>query len=93
VASLITPAAPNEALSHAMAVLRALGGRITRYDGEDGSLEARVQRGRRCGTVRLQATARGAGSLVRVDSDAPAWGATRRLLQRELRATKTSSGP
>ena len=83
-ASLLTPVAPDEALLRAIAVLRALGGRITRYDGEDGSLEARLARWRGWGTVRIRATARAVGSRVRVDSDAPAWGATRRLLEREL---------
>ena len=84
VAALVTAAAPDEALLGAIAVLRALGGRITRYDGKEGSLEACLVRWRGGGTIRVQATARATGALLRVDSDAPAWGATRRLLEREL---------
>lgn len=87
-AALVTPAAPDEVLLRAVAVLRALGGRITRYDGEEGSLEARLARWRGCGTIRVRTTASAAGSLVRVESDAPAWGATRRLLEREFASVK-----
>lgn len=81
---LATAAPPDETLLRAVVILRAMGARITRYDGDDGSLEARLARWYACGTVRVCAAPDGDGSRVRIESDAPAWSLTRRLLTREL---------
>jgi hypothetical protein len=67
---VIVPAQPDEALLASMAVLRHLGARITRYDAEAGTLEARVRRWLRPTLIRLRAEPDGAATRLTVESDA-----------------------
>lgn len=77
-------APPDTVLLQAVAVLRAAGARIVRYDVEAGTLEARVAPWSIPGTVRLTAEADGAAARVAIASDAPGSRALVRLLEREL---------
>ena len=70
---VVVPAQPDEALLASVAVLRHLGARITRFDAEAGTLEARVRRFLRPALIRLRAEPDGPATRVRVESDAVAW--------------------
>lgn len=71
---LVVAAEPDVVLLHGVAVLRRLGARITRYDAEAGTAEARLRRFTRPALIRLQAEAAGtAATRLRVESDALAW--------------------
>ena len=62
---------PDEALLASIALLRHLGARITRYDAEAGTLEARLRRWLGPASIRLRAEAEGErATRVRVESDA-----------------------
>jgi hypothetical protein len=82
VRDVVVAGAPDEALLASVALLRHLGARITRYDPEAGTLEARRRRWVGSASIRLQATAEGeATTRVSVESDALGGG----LLFRRLR--------
>ena len=70
---VVVSAQPDEALQASVAVLRHLGARITRYDAEAGTLEARVRRFLRPALIRLRAEAEGETTRVRLESDALVW--------------------
>jgi hypothetical protein len=71
---VVVAAEPDVVLLHGVAVLRRLGARITRYDAEAGTAEARLRRFTRPALVRLHARpAAGAATRLRVESDALAW--------------------
>jgi hypothetical protein len=71
---VVVAAQPDEVLLHSVAVLRRLGARITRYDADAGTAEARLRRFRRPALVRLRVEPEGAGATrLRVESDALAW--------------------
>ncbi len=70
---VVVSAQPDEALLASVAVLRHLGARITRYDAEAGTLEARVRRFLRPASIRLRAEPEGEATRVRVESDALGW--------------------
>jgi hypothetical protein len=71
---VVVAAQPDDALLHGVAVLRALGARITRYDVEARTAEARLRRFARPALVRLRATPAGAAATrLHVESDALAW--------------------
>jgi hypothetical protein len=71
---VVVAAEPDVVLLHGVAVLRRLGARITRYDAEAGTAEARLRRFRRAALVRLRAEATGpAVTRLHVESDALAW--------------------
>jgi|ERR671919_832923 hypothetical protein len=71
---VVVAAQPDEVLLHAVAVLRRLGARITRYDVEAGTAEARLRRFGRPALIRLQAEADGRDATrLHVESDALAW--------------------
>ena len=71
---VVVAAQPDEVLLHGVAVLRRLGARITRYDAEEGTAEARLRRLARPVLIRLRAEAVGtATTRLRVESDALAW--------------------
>ena len=69
---VVVAGSPDEALLASIALLRHLGARITRYDAETGTLEARLlQRWRRPATIRLRAFAEGEqATRVSLESDA-----------------------
>ena len=81
---LLAPAAPDEVLLQGVAVLRAVGARIVRYEAEAGTLEATVAPWSVTGVVRLTAVVDGTGARVRIDREAPGSGPLLRLLEREL---------
>jgi hypothetical protein len=71
---VVVAAQPDEVLLHGVAVLRRLGARITRYDADEGTAEARLRRLTRPALIRLRAEAAGtATTRLRVESDALAW--------------------
>ena len=71
---VVVAAQPDEVLLHGVAVLRHLGARITRYDADEGTAEARLSRLTRPALIRLRAEAAGtATTRLRVESDALAW--------------------
>lgn len=78
-----TAAPPDEALLRAVAVLRHVGARITRYDIEAGALEARLTRWGREGVVRVSATGE-APTRITVQSEVTGGRAIERLLRMEL---------
>jgi hypothetical protein len=80
-----TPA--DDALLLAVAVLRHVGARITRYDSEAGALEARLTRWGREGVVRVSATGE-APARVTVESDVVGARGIERLLRTELTRTR-----
>ena len=73
VRDVVVTAQPDETLLASIAVLRHLGARITRYDAEAGTLEARVRRFLRPALIRLRAEPEGEATRLRVESDAVAW--------------------
>ena len=81
-----TAAPPDEALLLAVAVLRHVGARITRYDIEAGALEARLTRWGREGVVRVSAAGE-APTTITVQSDVSGGRAIERLLRTELTRT------
>ena len=70
VAALIDELDPGAIVHLGLAAGRA---RITRYDAEAGTLEARVRRFLRPALIRLRAEADGPATRVRVESDALGW--------------------
>lgn len=70
---VVVAAQPDEALLASVAVLRHLGARITRYDAEAGTLEARVRRFLRPALICLRTAPEGEATRVSVWSDALAW--------------------
>jgi len=71
---VVVAAQPDEVLLHGVAVLRRLGARITRYDADQGTAEARLRRFTRPALIRLRVEAQGArATRLRVESDALAW--------------------
>jgi hypothetical protein len=70
---VVVTAQPDETLLASVAVLRHLGARITRYDAEAGTLEARVRRFLRPALIRLRAEADGDATRLYVESDALGW--------------------
>jgi len=70
---VVVDAQPDVALLASVAVLRHLGARITRYDAEAGTLEARVRRFLRPALIRLRAEPDGQATRLRVESDALGW--------------------
>jgi hypothetical protein len=83
---VVVAAQPDEALLHSVAVLRRLGARITRYDVETGTLEARLRRFWRTALIRVCAEAEGANATrLRVESDALTWARVFRRLRGDLR--------
>ena len=75
--TLVVAGDPDAALLGSAAALRRLGARITRYDSEGGTLEARVAGGD--GRVRLRTSANGAdATLVELEGDPRA----RRIVRR-----------
>jgi hypothetical protein len=61
---------PEEVLLRGARALRRLGARLTRYDAEEGTLEAQARRGRTAGLVRLRVEDGGRGlSRVRIDGE------------------------
>jgi hypothetical protein len=74
VRDVVVAAQPDDVLLHGVAVLRRLGARITRYDAEEGTAEARLRRFTRPALIRLRAEATGtAATRLRVESDALGW--------------------
>lgn len=70
---VVVTAQPDETLLASVTVLRHLGARITRYDPEAGTLEARVRRFLRPALIRLRAEAEGQATRLHVESDALGW--------------------
>lgn len=70
---VVVPVQPDEALMASVAVLRHLGARITRFDAEAGTLEARVRRFLRPALIRLRAEVDGPATRLSVESNALAW--------------------
>ncbi len=71
---VVVAAEPDVVLLHGVAVLRRLGARITRFDPEAGTAEARLRRFTRPALIRLRAEAAGAdATCLHVESDALAW--------------------
>jgi hypothetical protein len=71
---VVVDAAPDDVLLHGVAVLRHLGARITRYDVEERTAEARLRRFARPALVRLRAVPAGAAATrLHVESDALGW--------------------
>jgi hypothetical protein len=69
--------APDEALLRSAQTLRRLGARLTRYDAEEATLEARAWPWRVEVTIRVSATAQGQGTRLRIESET---GNSRRLV-------------
>jgi hypothetical protein len=65
---VVVTAAPEDALFRSVAALREMGARITRYDPEACTLEARV-RGCLPAVIRLAATPEPAGARLVVESE------------------------
>jgi hypothetical protein len=84
-----TAAPAEDALMVAVAVLRHIGARITRYDADAGSLEARLPRWWRDGLVRVSAAGE-APTRITVESEMLGARALERVLRAEL--TKTGQG-
>jgi hypothetical protein len=82
-----TAAPADEALLLAVAVLRHVGARITRYEAEAGVMEARLTRWGREGVVRVSAAGEPSARIT-VESDVPGGRALRRLLRTELTRTR-----
>ena len=82
---VVVAAEPDVVLMHGVAVLRRLGARITRYDAEAGTAEARLRRFTRPALIRLHAEATpGAVTRLRVESDALAWAPVFRRFRGDL---------
>jgi hypothetical protein len=83
---VVVAAEPDEVLLHGVAVLRRLGARITRYDIEAGTAEARLRRFARPALVRLRAAPEGErATRLSVESDALGWTFMFRRLRGDLR--------
>jgi hypothetical protein len=82
-----TAAPAEDALMVAVAVLRHIGARITRYDVDGRSLEARLPRWWRDGLVRVSATGEGP-TRVTVESERVGGRALERVLRTELTRTR-----
>jgi hypothetical protein len=83
---VVVAAQPEDVLLHGVAVLRRLGARITRYDIEAGTAEARLRRLTRPALIRLRAEAADASrTRLHVESDALAWGPVLRRFRGDLR--------
>jgi len=68
---VVVAGSPDEALLASVALLRHLGARITRYDAEAGTLEARLRRWLWPASIRLWAAAEGElATRVSVESNA-----------------------
>jgi hypothetical protein len=68
---VVVAGSPDEALLVSIALLRQLGARITRYDAEAGTLEARLRRWLGPASIRLRASPAGErATRVTVQSDA-----------------------
>jgi len=68
---VVVAGSPDEALLASIALLRHLGARITRYDAEAGTLEARLRRGLWPASIRLRAAPEGdTATRVSLESDA-----------------------
>ena len=68
---IVVAGSPDDALLASIALLRYLGARITRYDAEAGTLEARLRRWLRPAAIRLRATPEGeTATRISVESDA-----------------------
>jgi hypothetical protein len=77
VTAVVVAAEPDTALLSSAATLRRLGARITRYDNEAGTLEARLAP---AGVVRVHATAAEEGTTrVRLEGDPAARSVMRRF--------------
>jgi hypothetical protein len=86
---VVVAAAPDEVLLHSVAVLRGLGARITRYDAEAGTAEARLRRLLRPALVRLRVEPEGPeATRVSVESDALAFAPLFRRFRGGLRAVE-----
>jgi hypothetical protein len=76
-AAVLVAAEPDVALLSSAAALRRLGARITRYDSDAGTLEARVPP---AGVVRVRTAAEREGmTRVHLEGDAAARGVIRRF--------------
>lgn len=84
-AEVVVAAPPDTVLLHGVAVLRRLGARITRYDGDEGTAEARLRRLTRPALIRLRAEAAGGDATrLHVESDALAWAPMLRRFRGDL---------
>jgi hypothetical protein len=81
---VVVAAQPEDVLLHGVAVLRRLGARITRYDVEAGTAEARLRRFTRPALIRLWAEAAGSRTRLHVESDAVVWGPVFRRFRGDL---------
>ena len=77
-AAVVVAAEPEAALLSSAAALRRLGARITRYDGEHGTLEARIPVSAAIVRVRTNAGDDGT-TFVRLEGDPRAGGIIRRF--------------
>jgi hypothetical protein len=83
--AVLVAAQPEDVLLHGVAVLRRLGARITRYDVEAGTAEARLRRLTRPALSRLRAEAAdGSRTRLHVESDALAWSPVLRRFRGDL---------
>jgi hypothetical protein len=86
---VVVAAQPDDVLLHGVAVLRRLGARITRYDVEERTAEARLRRFARPAFVRLRAVPAGAAATrLHVESDAVAWAPMFRRFRGALRGVE-----
>jgi hypothetical protein len=82
---VVVAAQPEDVLLHGVAVLRRLGARITRYDVEAGTAEARLRRFTRPALIRLRAEVAGVSrTRLHVESDAVVWGPVFRRFRGDL---------
>lgn len=89
---IVVAAPPDAVLLHGVAVLRRLGARVTRYDAEAGTAEARLRRLRRPAVVRLQVAPEGdEATRLSVESDALAWAPLFRRFRADLRLLERPS--
>jgi hypothetical protein len=83
---VVVAAPPEDVLQHGVAVLRRLGARITRYDIDARTAEARLRRLTRPALIRLRAEPEGeAATRLHVESDALAWAPMFRRFRSDLR--------
>jgi hypothetical protein len=89
---LVVAAEPHEVLQHGVDALRRLGARITRYDIEAGTAEARWRRFARPALVRLRTAPEGPrATRLSVESDALACLRAFRRLRVDLRGLERRS--
>ena len=89
---VVVAAQPDDVLLHGVAVLRGLGARITRYDVEERTAEARLRRFARPALVRLRAVPAGAAATrLHVESDALGWAPMFRRLRGALLSVERSA--